>query len=157
MFNDLDVLSLILRWLHIVGAIVAVGGAVFMRFALMPAAKSLPDDVHQTLRAGVLKRFSRLFLIALAVLVITGFANYAMYQMKLHEGRGGGYHMIMGIKILLAFVVFFIGSALTGRAEAFEPIRRKAPLWLLVNIVLALAVVALAGIARQLSLAALAS
>ncbi|MFQ5425316.1 MAG: hypothetical protein ACE5F9_15230 [Phycisphaerae bacterium] len=145
--SDIDGLSLVLRWLHIVGAVLAVGGAVFARFVLLPAAGELPDAARRTLRDAVRRRYGRLFLIALLILLVTGFANYALYAMPRHHGQGA-YHMVMAAKIVLAFGVFFIGSALTGRAPAFEGIRRHASRWLLLNILLGLGIIALAGVAR---------
>jgi len=150
--SDIDWLGLALRWLHIVGAVLAVGGAVFVRFVLLPAAGGLPDDARRTLRDAVRRRYGRLFLIALTILLVTGFANYALYAIPRHHGQGA-YHMVIAAKILLAFGVFFIGSALTGRAPAFEGIRRRSSRWLLLNILLGLAIIALAGVARLMPVA----
>ena len=36
------------------------------------------------------------------------------------------YHMIFGIKVLCAFIIFFLASALAGRAKAFASIRKNA-------------------------------
>ena len=37
------IIAIISRWMHIGSAIVVVGGSVFMRFVLMPAAAELPE------------------------------------------------------------------------------------------------------------------
>ena len=50
----LDVLS---RFAHVATAIVMVGGTVFMRFVLMPAAKELPETEHDQLRQRLLARW----------------------------------------------------------------------------------------------------
>lgn len=149
--ENIDILSVVMRWLHIVAAILAVGGAAFIRFVLMPSARTLPEETRQTLRAEVLPRFGKLFVVSLSILVVTGFANFFMYQMPLHKDGGGAYHGIIGTKILLAFVVFFIGSALTGKAPVFASMRKKTSTWLLLNTFLALAIVALAAVAREMS------
>ncbi len=147
--NDVDFLSVVLRWFHIVGAVVAVGGAVFIRFVLLPSAASLPEEPRKKFRAEVSRRYAKLYMASLGILFITGFANYFMYAMPRHQGQGA-YHGVIGVKIMLAIGVAFIGSALVGRAAAFEGIRKRAPYWLAINILLALVIFALAGIARQI-------
>jgi hypothetical protein len=47
----------------------------------------------------------------------------------------------MGIKIVIAFGVFFLASVLVGRSPRFEPLRRQRKKWLLVLIILAFAIV----------------
>lgn len=147
--ESIDWPAVALRWLHVVAAVIALGGAIFMRQVLMPAAQQLPDEPHRQLRDDVRRRFGRLFLAALVTLMLTGLYNYVMIEVPRHRGQGA-YHGLIGGKILLALAVFFLGSALTGRAAAFEGIRRNARAWLGVNILLALAIVLLAGIARAL-------
>ena len=56
----LDALYVVSRILHIGTAIVAVGGTVFMRFVLMPAAKAaLSQADHDNLRARVMGTWKR--------------------------------------------------------------------------------------------------
>ena len=40
------VLDLLSRWTHVGAAIVLMGGAIFTRFVLMPAAAELPEEQH---------------------------------------------------------------------------------------------------------------
>lgn len=147
--GEVDFLAVALRWLHIVGAVVAVGGAVFIRYVLLPSAATLPEEQRQPFRAQVTQRYAKLFMASIAILFLTGFANYVMYEIPNHKQQGA-YHGVIGTKIILAIGVAFIGSALVGRAEAFEGIRKRAPRWLAINILLALAIFALAGVARQI-------
>ena len=41
------VLIVILRWLHIIPAAIAIGGLIFLRFVLPAASRSLPDDQNR--------------------------------------------------------------------------------------------------------------
>ena len=50
---EIDWLALVLRWLHLVAAVAAIGGTIFMRVALVPAAAGLPVDVHKTLAEAI--------------------------------------------------------------------------------------------------------
>jgi len=134
------------RILHILSAIVVVGGSVFIRFVLFPAAsRSLADDAHSQLRVAVVGIWKKFVHAGIALFVLTGGINY--YRV-VAEGTHKGdavYHAVLGTKIILALVVFFIASALVGRAAAFEGIRRKAPFWMLVNLILAALIIAASG------------
>lgn len=138
---------LVLRWMHILGAITLMGGAVFMRFALVPAAKTLADDAHAQLRAEVRKRWSKVVMLAITVLLVGGLANFFLInqQFKLEKP----YHMFFGIKFLLALPIFFIASLLTGRTALADRVRQNATLWLNVNLVLATAVVCIGGFLKS--------
>lgn len=134
------IVDLISRWVHVGTAIVLLGGSIFMRFVLMPSATALSESEHDKLREGIMLRWKRIVMIGITLLLITGFYNYLAGDTTLPR-----YHMFMGIKILLAFGVFFIASALTGRSPALEAIRRNRARWMTVLILLASAVVAVAG------------
>lgn len=117
----LDVLS---RFLHVMVAIVLVGGTVFMRFVLMPAAKELPDAEHDQLRQRLLARWKRVVHGGIAVLLLSGVYNY-IQQRPNHVGDKL-YHALMGTKFLFAIAVFFVASALVGRSATFEKLRQNA-------------------------------
>jgi uncharacterized membrane protein len=138
-----DVLS---RWVHVGTTIVLVGGSVFLRFVLMPAAAELPDADEQALRARVVSIWRKFVGIGIGLLLLSGLYNY-WRAVPLHKGEGA-YHALIGTKMLLALVVFFLASALTGRAQAFERLRENRKKWLAVTIVLAATVVGLGGIAK---------
>jgi len=52
------------------------------------------------------------------------------------------------VKFLLAIAIFFIASAVSGTSESMKQFRQNAKLWLSVNVIFTLIVVALAGIMR---------
>jgi uncharacterized membrane protein len=135
-----QIIDLLSRWVHVGAAIVLLGGSTFLRFVLMPSVQQLPEAEHQKLRQGVLGRWKRFVMFGILLLLLTGGYNY-----YLREGKTSQYHMLMGIKMLLALGVFFLGSALTGRSEGLAAIRRDPRKWLTVLIILASVVVAIAG------------
>lgn len=145
----MEALNVLFRWLHVGTAIVVLGGSVFMRFVLMPAAAELPDDQHDALRGRVLGRWKKFVMIGIALFLISGFYNYIRVAIPAHKGDSGKlYHPLIGTKILLAFVVFFLGSALTGRSVAFEGIRKNSQKWLLILILLAFIIVGISGVLK---------
>ena len=145
--EDLRALDILSRWVHIGTAIVVLGGSVFMRFILMPAAAELPDAEHEALRERVMARWKRFVMIGIGLFLVSGFYNYLVVALPNHKGDKL-YHPLIGTKILLALGVFFLASALTGRAAAFEGIRKNSKKWLLVMIALAAAVVAISGVLK---------
>lgn len=140
----MDYVNVLSRWVHVGTAVVLVGGMVFLRFALMPAAESLPEDVHAGLRERIMARWRKFVMIGIALLLISGFYNYIAVAIPAHKGDKL-YHPLMGVKILLGFVVFFLGSALAGRSAAFEQLRRNARKWIVITLVLAGLVIAIGG------------
>jgi uncharacterized membrane protein len=147
--DDVNVLNLVVRILHITGAMVVLGGSIFARFALLPSMRALPTDARAGLRDDVRRRFLWLFMLAATALLISGFYNYLHNESPAHSGQSL-YHALMGTKIILSLAVFILGSALLGRAAAFDGLRKKAATWMAVNIFLALIIVVLAALLRVL-------
>lgn len=135
-----DVLS---RFLHVAVAIVMVGGTVFMRFVLMPAAKELPEAEHDPLRQRLLARWKRVVHGGIALLLLSGLYNY-MQQIPKHKGDGL-YHALLGTKMLLALAVFFIASALVGRSATFEKMRQNRAKWMGLIVLLSALIVGISG------------
>ena len=137
-------LHTLFRWLHVGTAIVLLGGSIFMRFVLMPAAEKLPSDAHETLRGHIRAVWKVFVHVGVTLLLASGLYNYIAVMIPQHR-RDALYHALMGIKILLALAVFFLAEALVGRAPAFEGLRQKVKLWLGVIVLLGALIVAISG------------
>ena len=59
------------------------------------------------------------------------------------------YHMLFGIKFLLALVVFFLASVLAGRSEGTRTFRENASKWLTINLIVATILVCISGVLRS--------
>jgi uncharacterized membrane protein len=140
----MEILSILSRWTHVGTAIVLVGGTCFLRFVLAPAAAQLSDDQHAKLKELVLSRWKMFVHIGIGLFILSGFYNYLVVTRPQHQGDKA-YHMLVGIKILLAFVVFFFAEALVGRSKAFEGMRKNAKRWQTVIILLAAIIVGISG------------
>ena len=139
------VVALIMRWLHVLAAIVAVGGAIFMRWVLIPSAKSTLDDAtHQNLRAEVIGRWKRFVHTAILLFLVSGFYNYLEVTRHAHDGQAI-YHMLFGIKFLLALAVFALAIGLTSSKGWAAGMRARSPFFLSILIALSVAVVFIAG------------
>jgi uncharacterized membrane protein len=69
---------LLVRWLHVLAMALFVGGQMVLAFAVVPVERSAPD--RERLRA-VARRFGRLTLGAIGVLLVTGAAMASHYDL----------------------------------------------------------------------------
>lgn len=150
MLADIDIAALISRWFHITAAIVAVGGTVFLRLVLHPVGQAaVADDARRELWAAIARRWARVLHVAILFLILTGFYNFVNVLRSGVEPMP--YHGIFTIKFLLALALFFIAIALTGRSAAFEGMRKKAPQWMMINVVIAAVIVLLSNVLKNTS------
>lgn len=138
------ILELALRWLHIMSAATAIGGMVFIFVALLPSLAEVDEATRGKLHAELRSRWSKVVMAAIGMLLITGFVNFFLTNNK-YDFKGTPYHMLFGIKFLVALAVFFLSSVLTGRSGLAEKLRKNARLWVAVNLVLVMIVVGLSG------------
>lgn len=147
---DIDWVLLISRWLHLAAAIAAIGGAFFMRVALAPAAAGvLDDEQHRKLRDAIRARWAKVVGACIGILLLTGGLNFALLAIP-PKIAALPYHPIFGVKLLAALAVFFIASALIGRAPGFEPMRQQQRKWLGILLSLAALIVLLSGVLNQI-------
>ncbi len=147
---QLDWLGIVFRWLHLLSAITAVGGTIFLRMALVPSVAVLSQEQHQALHEQVRSRWVKFVMAAIAFLIVSGLYNF-ITKVKSHTivpDYNWLYQMLFGVKFILALIIFFLASALTGRSPAFAKIRQNAKLWLSVNMALAIIVVCISGVLR---------
>ncbi|MGC3970746.1 MAG: hypothetical protein QM775_26455 [Pirellulales bacterium] len=137
--SDIDPIQLIARWLHIVAAVTAAGGAIFMKLALHPASETLPEADRAALREAVRSRWSKVVMAAIGLLLLTGFYNFFRI-IKVYKFDGPAYHALFGTKVLLAFGVFALASFLVGRSDLGKKLRAQAGKWLSVLVALVLVV-----------------
>jgi len=147
---EINSIVLISRWLHVLAAITAIGGAVFMRFALLPAAKKTLDEAtHEQLKEAVRARWAPFVHGSITVLLLTGMVNF-YFLVLAKDVKPMPYHVIFGVKFLAAMFVFFVGTALVGRSAGFESIRSARAKWLTALLVTAALIVLISGILSQL-------
>jgi uncharacterized membrane protein len=149
--DGVDWLGVVSRILHVGTAIVLVGGAAFLRFALLPAAvATLSEEEHARLRTAVLARWGKFVHAGIAILLFSGAYNFlrAIWALKEAGVRDPLYHALIGTKILMAMGLFFVASVLVGRSARFEVWRKQAAKWLTINLVLALLIVAISGFVK---------
>ena len=142
--HQIVVADVAMRIVHITGVVILVGAVVFARYVVMPSSDALTDPQPRFVEA-IRSRLAKLIPFGVAAILVSGFYNYLHNQMSLHKGQPF-YHAIMGVKLILAFAVFFFASALTGKSKAFEFLRNKADAWMGVVVIAALIIIGLAAV-----------
>ncbi|HPK04201.1 MAG TPA: hypothetical protein PLS90_17280 [Candidatus Sumerlaeota bacterium] len=149
-----DPLALLMRWLHILAAVVAIGGAFYLRFLVLPvAARQLGAEDFAKLRQALGERWRFFVHGAVALLLISGLYNYLAVTRVQHAGQPL-YHMLFGIKFLLALIVFFVAEALVSSRGWSKGLRAQARLWLGLLLGVALLVILIAGVMKMMGTAA---
>ena len=155
---SMDALLLLLRWMHIFGVVLLVGGLCFTRFALLPALADTEEDSREKLQESIRRKWLPWVIIGITLLLVSGLANFLLFNSTVKaQGWGGGewmkqtsYHAIFGVKFLLALVVFYFASGLVGRGSGTAWIRSDRARWLGVTLGLAVAIIILSGWLRNL-------
>ncbi|MCH6555299.1 MAG: hypothetical protein IH797_01635 [Chloroflexi bacterium] len=86
---------------------VAIGGVVFMRFVLMPAApQTLDQEQHAALREKLIARWKIVVMVCITLLLLSGIYN--MFAIAIPKGRDVGpvYHALFGVKVLAQLGAF---------------------------------------------------
>lgn len=144
------IVPLISRWLHIFGAIFLLGGAFYLRAVLMPAAnESLDGETHEKLRQSVMGRWRKIMPILFTLLILSGVYNFVMVTRFEHDGQPQ-YHMLFGIKFLLAMAVFALASMLAGTKSVSQKLQKNSKLWLGITIAMGVIIVMLAGYMKMM-------
>ena len=141
--------QLLLRWLHILPAVIAGGATIYSAVALVPTFGALSDDAKAILRERVASRWRPVMMLCIVLLLGSGLTNFLMFQSKLHHGQPL-YQGLFGVKFLAAMGVFFIASALVGKSAALQPMRDRMGFWIRVNAALIVLIVLISGILKNL-------
>lgn len=139
----MEFVDLVLRWVHILSAILLVGGAFFWKFVWQPTAASLSEQVRQEAFEGLRSRWAMLVHVGITLLLVTGLLN-AVRIIRAYRFPDTPYDILVAIKLVLALILSYIAMRLAGRSEGAKRFRANGT-WLTVNVVLATLIVCLAG------------
>jgi uncharacterized membrane protein len=137
------VFGVLMRWVHIASVVTLIGGFIYARFVLAPAIASAAPAERNSLTAAVQSAFRPLLFTVIATVLISGIYNYAT-----KGSYPPGYHMWMGIKLLL--VLHILSSAILDSARAPNP--AKSSRTALGIVISGLIAIAIANYLRYLSL-----
>lgn len=138
------VLQIASRVLHIVSAMILVGGIFYLRTVLAPAGA-------EACFAGRRAVWAKWAGIATGMLLATGIYNlmHIIVQTKAAgEKLPAAYHLLFAGKFLLALLVMFLVAILAGKTPAAERFRGQMQRWLNVAWLAAILIVVIAAVLR---------
>lgn len=139
-------MQIALRYIHIVSAILAVGGTSFMAWCLLPVAKTMADAARDDLMTRTQQRFIKIVWLSIAGLIITGAINW-IAMAGTYKDMGAAGNALIGSKTLLAVIMFGIVFA-----QNMKMISLKPRAYMIIVVHLAAIVILLASILRTLRL-----
>lgn len=139
------VLGNINHWLHLTGAIVAIGGTIALRLVVHPIVSRMEGEAGEELQRAIRRRVTPLIHGSVALLLVTGFINMAR---AFEGGVPSAYTALFAIKVLLAMGVFTLAVLLTVSSPALDAFNARRGTWMLVNIALGLIVVLISAVLR---------
>jgi uncharacterized membrane protein len=104
-----EILTAIMRWVHISSAVTVLGGIVYARCVMIPAAARLSPDARTALDESTAAHFRPFMFAGMAGLLLSGTYNYL-----LKPGHSVRYHGLFGVKMLLALHVFTVAILVTA-------------------------------------------
>lgn len=140
----------IFRWFHLVSAIALVGAMIGLRYVAWPTISEQTEEVQRRLYARMRRPLAGLAWSATVAAIISGTVNLVR-ALTVPPTPISQWHMIFGIKVLLAFGLFAIALGLSWPSRAENLFQRRRRLWLSMGGHLGLLIVALSVALRFLS------
>jgi len=134
--------ALLMRWTHVISVIVLLGGFVYARLVLAPALASLAGTERRALGDQAAARFRPILITVVCTILGSGLYNYLT-----KTSYPSGYHMWMGIKLLLVLHVFATALLYAG-AGGDEAKRNRRATGIIIS---GVAIVLISGWLRYLS------
>ncbi len=148
------IVDTVLHWLHLMAAIIWIGGMIFTSLVLQPVfQRTMEPEKRMPIYHEIGKRFKVVQLLCLGVLLATGLQK--LWMLKDHPGIfHSSWGAILWVKLVLVICVTIIsifhsylwGPKLTvlrfeSQTPAYHQLRQKLLFWGRVNLVLSLAIV----------------
>ena len=142
-------LVIVMRYIHVVSAILLVGGTSFIVIAMRPSLRLLENGLGASVQKLAMDRFMRVVWIAIVGLFLSGAYNWIL-SADLYRQMGPIGNALIGIKVLVAAGLF---ALVWANHVGFVRLKQRA--YLMINLHLAAIVILLAVILRYLRLSTL--
>jgi uncharacterized membrane protein len=96
-----DVLFVIMRWTHFASMAILIGGLLYGRFVMLPSIGTLSPDAREALASRIAAAYRPMIIAAVCGLVVSG-----LYNLFTNPGHTVKYHILLGVKLMLALHVF---------------------------------------------------
>jgi putative copper export protein len=130
------------KWLHLLSMIGMLGGTGFAWFVLHPALKDKPEDLDAK---AMWRKYGITQGILWLIVLVTGFMNYYFLMATVKST----YHMLLGMKIMLALLMFILAMLAAHPAPGLEKWTKNKGPWLAVILLMGIVAV---GISAHLNI-----
>jgi uncharacterized membrane protein len=103
-----EALNVFMRWLHISSVAGLIGGMIYGRLVMTTSAGELASESRQALDERTAALFRPIVVAAIVCLTLSG-----VYNVFTHAGHSPRYHILLGVKLLLALHIFASGILIT--------------------------------------------
>lgn len=134
------------QWIHLVAAVVGLGGMGFLLLILIPSLGVLNPEQREQFSKAVAARFRWASWSAITLLLLSGLYNVRRYYWEEPWDRAWKF---LALKIFLSFALFAIVLGFTIPLRLFEPLRTRRRTWLLVAFIIGLVVVLISAYLRR--------
>jgi putative copper export protein len=131
------------KWLHLISIVGVLGGTAFAGLVMAPALRNEPED--SPLSKGMWRRFGLSLAVLWVIILLTGFANMGFVSPKVNAG----YQMVLGIKMLLALLMFILSLLVAHPMKALVRVMQNRSLWLVMLMIIGIAIL---GISAHLNI-----
>lgn len=146
-FNAAWFILLTSRVLHTASAAVLLGGLIYLKRVVAPLAAG-NDDPTEALYRGARSKWAALVMLSTTFLLLSGFFNFYNIMVA-YESLPGSYHMLFGLKFVLAMFVFFVAAGTGGKSPMAVNMQQNIQKWLTMGIAAALLVFVLGAAMRS--------
>lgn len=94
-------IDVLMQWLHLLGAAVLVGGAIYGRVGVAPVLMELGPEARAKAMGTLVARMRPVAFAAVGAVLLSGLWNLVTN----FSGKTPAYHMLLGVKLLLALHV----------------------------------------------------
>jgi uncharacterized membrane protein len=98
-----DILTVIMRWMHISSMATLIGGILYGRLVVAPAIAALAPDAREAFADKAASQFRPLVVASMIGLILSG-----VFKLLSSPGHRFAYEMLFGVKMLLALHVFAV-------------------------------------------------
>lgn len=125
----MPIFDALITWAHLVSASIWVGGSIFIGIVLAPLLKTISESVEERVKIMIRvgRKFNKIAIPSLAILIITGIYNSSNLLSKPQFLLSTNYGIILVIKIILviSLIIMFVIHVRLIRSEIEKKIESK--------------------------------
>ncbi|MEE9594493.1 MAG: DUF4149 domain-containing protein [Candidatus Hydrothermarchaeales archaeon] len=113
-----NVLMVLLSWIHVLAVVVWLGGGIFFTFLVVPKLSVLSPPDAGKVSGGIAKQFTPLVWVSAVVLAVTGLIRmYLMGKLSISALLSDSYGNTLLLKLLIFVVIVIVAALITTTGQ----------------------------------------